>query len=133
MTDFLSTAKSTYLNVFSGIYSRGWMRNCNNPWNNSNTLDNVITIQRSVRDIDGDRSRMYLDTYMPLFESPTSLSLGKMSSIAIDSISTNSPVIYDISPSGSSCISLLHQLSEKDRKVSPYIEFITNLGKLKRL
>ena len=122
---FLEKTVQDYLNVFSfsSGYGRGWVR----PIANKGDF-NQVTVLRSVRGVDEDRQRSFLDTFLSPPSSSSSSSsapsgaLNRLSSVTLESLSSSaSSVVHDISPSGRKTISLRHNACPKEG-IKPYIE-----------
>jgi len=101
-----SLAASTYLRVFGGAptYSQGWLRG-------GTTANPLVTVQRSVRSIDDDTARLFLES-RHLQKQQT-----KWVELPSTSVEIIKPVAMDVSPSGQYVVLLKHAGKDGDNPV----------------
>lgn len=92
MTPELSSSRSLYSQIhsLSNTFNQGWLRK------------DIITVTRSVRDIDDDRSKLFTEMY------DLSPDEGILQPIKGNSFELVRPIFHDISPSGNITLSLKH-------------------------
>lgn len=94
MASQFSASRSLYSQIhsFSNAFSQGWLRG------------DIVTVTRSVRDIDDDKSRLFTETY----QLPSGIDEEKSSLYPVKGTNFEAirPVFQDISPSGNFTLSL---------------------------
>lgn len=95
MTSELSASRSLYSQIhsLSNAFNQGWLRK------------DTVTLTRSVRDIDEDKSKLFTETFLVSTSSINEKSLVPVRGNSFESVR---PVFHDISPSGNLTLSLKH-------------------------